>query len=288
MFQIEIKNKKFRFVIIITLCGLFLSACGKKSSSSNPSGVKPPNHLTESEPIDLNSISGDRQVKLSWEASSPVDGLEIIGYEYQKSEVVDGFDDTWIPIPGGESTRELIVSGLTDGNTYYFRVRAVNHEGTEMPSTEVSAMAYDGLTAEPSSSPSLTATPGDSQVTLSWSVPDTVGVSAITGYEYQQSLTSSDFDDDTWLVISVEEEAREVIILGLTNGTTYYFRVRAVNIEGRGSPSAEVSALPNVGQVSQAEAPPDLLATSEDRQVLLSWGELSASEWFWHNYGRVL
>ena len=276
MFQIKSNNKKLgcAFIVTIILCGLFLSACGEKSGSSTSPGVKPPNNLVGPEPEELTPTSGDRQVKLSWEGSSAdeVDEFEITGYEYQRSETADGFDDTWISIPGGERTREVIISGLTDRATYYFRLRAVNSEGTEMPSTEVSALAYDGLTAEPSASPALAAVPGDSQVTLSWNVPPTVGASAIIGYEYQQSLTSGGFDDEgTWVAVLGEEGVREVIVSGLSNGTAYYFRVRALNTEGKGSPSTEVSALPSGRLASQSEAPISLAGIPGDRQVTLSW-----------------
>ena len=281
MLQIKSKSNSKKlgcvFVVTITLCGLFLSACGEKSSSSTP-GVKPPNNLVGPEPVELIPTSGDRQVKLSWEGSSTdeVDEFKITGYEYQKSETADGFDDTWISIPGGESTREVIISGLTDRATYYFRLRAMNSESKEMPSTEVSALAYDGLTAEPSASPALAAVPGDSRVTLSWNVPSTVGASAITGYEYQKSETADGFDDKrTWVAVLGEEGAREVIVSGLSNGTVYYFRVRALNTKGKGSPSTEVSALPSGRLASQSEAPISLAGIPGDRQVKLSWADPS-------------
>ena len=54
---------------------------------------------------------------------------------------------------------------------------------------------------------------------------------------------------------------------GLVNGTTYYFRVTAVNRVGQGPASAEVKAVP----VTVPGAPVGLTATRGDGNVTLSW-----------------
>ena len=95
--------------------------------------------------------------------------------------------------------------------------------------------------------PRLTATPGDRQVTLSWEAPS-AGASAITHYEYKQSLIShmgdlpeSPFDENTWTKVPSDETT--VTVLGLMGATTYFFRVRAVNAQGAGMPSTEIEAI---------------------------------------------
>ena len=264
--------KKIVFTsLLIILCCLFLSSCflGSNSSSSKSPDLRP------KAPTGLTATSGDRQVKLSWQAVSSINERVTIRYEYQQSLTRDRFDNIWVPIPGGERTREVIVSDLTDGTTYFFRVRAVNIEGAGEPSTEVGTLAYDGPTAEPGASPSLTATPGDSQVVLSWQTPMNMGASVITGYEYQQSITNGQFGD-TW--ISVSESTREVIVSGLTSGTTYYFRVRAINAEGVGVSSAEISAIPSDELTSQLRAPVALTGVPGNRQVMLSWQAPSTAD----------
>ena len=90
------------------------------------------------------------------------------------------------------------------------------------------ATAYDGPTPTPGVPTNLAATPGDSQVTLSWEAPST-GASAITGYEYQYSTTT--------VVLSaahgptVTGTGTTVTVSSLTGATTYFFRVRAVNAQ---------------------------------------------------------
>ena len=69
-------------------------------------------------------------------------------------------------------------------------------------------------------------------MTLSWEAPS-AGASAITHYEYQQSLTSDTFDD-TWTKVPSDETT--VTVSSLMGATTYFFRVRAVNAQGAGMP----------------------------------------------------
>ena len=96
-----------------------------------------------------------------------------------------------------------------------------------MPSTEMEATAYDGLTPEPGAPRNLAAISGDRQVTLNWAAPS-AGASAITRYEYQQSLTSETFDENTWADTS--GTGTTVTVSSLTGATTYTFRVRAAGV----------------------------------------------------------
>ena len=273
--------KRLISLLTILLC-LALTACDNNAIGSivpGDGGTEPTdpggNEEEPGVPRKLTPDSGDRQVKLRWNAPNPITGdavaaSAITGYEYQQSETSGEFDDMWISIPGGESTREVTISGLNSGTTYYFRMRAMSTQGAAPASPEVSALAYDGPTAEPGASPFVTIIPGDRQVMLSWAVPNTIGASVITGYEYQQSQTSGEFDD-TWIPVSGGEGVREFVISDLIAGEAYYFRVRAVNTEGFGMPSTEVSASPSDGSTSQLDAPSGLMAVPGDRQVTLSW-----------------
>ena len=219
-------------------------------------------------PPALTATPGDRQVTLGWEASS-LGASVITHYEYQYRMTSGTFDNTWTPVSGDGSARQVTVSNLTGGTNYFFRVRAVNAQGAGVPSTEIDATPYDESASEPGAPGNLRATPGDRQVTLNWEAPSTVGASAITSYEYQYRTTSETFDN-TWTDVPNWESALEITISNLTGATNYFFRVRAVNGEGSGHPT-QVSVTPYDGPTPEPGAPTNLVVTSGDRQVTLGW-----------------
>ena len=170
--------KKFTFItLLVILCCLSLSACSSKNDSSGSHKVTPGDGNTgpkepvggePGKPTSLTAISGDLQVTLSWAAPSTLGTSSITGYEYQKRTTDGTFDDTWTEVPDGEGAREAIISGLTGATTYTFRLRAVNAQGHGMPE-EISAVAYDGPTAEPGKPTSLAVYFWRTfEVTLSW------------------------------------------------------------------------------------------------------------------------
>ena len=94
--------------------------------------------------------------------------------------------------------------------------------------------------AVPEAPSSLNATPGNSQVSLSWTAPVNVGSSAITDYVKQYSLNGG----STWTTFSSSASTTtSATITGLTNGTAYVFRVAAVNAVGTGAYTAASSSV---------------------------------------------
>ncbi len=112
----------------------------------------------------------------------------------------------------------------------------------------------------------LTATPGNGVVTLSWSPPSSDGGSPVQRY-FIQGGTSPSAADITDLVVS-----RTATIGGLTNGTTYYFRVDAQNSDGDGAP-ATVQVTPQVTPQPESVpgSPTGLKTSSGDGFIALSW-----------------
>jgi hypothetical protein len=124
----------------------------------------------------------------------------------------------------------------------------------------------------------LTATPGNGTATLSWSAPSSDGGSPVDGYVIEGGTSPS--------AATIEDRVGDTtaIVSGLTNGTAYFFRVHAQNVNGDG-PSVTVTVTPNgAGSGSEAvpDAPTGLRVSSGDGFVALSWsppaGGLKAGE----------
>lgn len=105
------------------------------------------------------------------------------------------------------------------------------------------------------------AVPGDSAMALGWSIPADNG-DPITGYSVQYKVNGQ----NKWQTWVTEGTATVSTITGLTNGTTYNFRVAAINESGPGAYSATMTAM-----VVTTPAPPVLTATPSVATVDLSW-----------------
>jgi methionine-rich copper-binding protein CopC len=91
----------------------------------------------------------------------------------------------------------------------------------------------------PSAPQNLTATGGNTSVTLSWQAPTSNGGAAITSYNIYRSTTSG-----SEVLVATGVSGLSYTDRGLTNGTTYFYEVAAVNSAGVGALSNEASATP--------------------------------------------
>lgn len=115
------------------------------------------------------------------------------------------------------------------------------HSGTYVSGTGTGASVI--LQLPPSQVTGLSATVGNAQLILNWTAPANNG-SAITSYKVYrgtssggESLLSSGGCSGLASVLTCTDT-------GLTNGTTYYYKVSAVNAIGEGTQSSEASAIP--------------------------------------------
>ncbi len=142
--------------------------------------------------------------------------------------------------PGGKtgtgSGSPITVSGLTGGQSYTFTVTATNASGTSPSSGASNAVTPTGLPGAPTG---LSGTPSSGQVALSWTAPSNGGAN-ITSYKIYQGTSSG----GETLLLSTGNSNTTYTSTGLTNGTTYYYEVSAVNSVGEGSKSSEANATP--------------------------------------------
>ncbi len=183
-------------------------------------------------------------MSLSWKAPASDGGAQITGYD-----VYEGTASTITGKPVASATgTSATVKNLANGTTYYFKVTAVNKAGQGAGSGVASATPAAPVT-NPSAPAGLTATPGHGRVTLSWTAPASDGGAGIAGYEVYQGTSPG--GESKSPVNGALVTATGYTVTGLTNGTTYYFTVAAVNQAKRqGNKSGEASAAPALGSAS--------------------------------------
>jgi len=182
-----------------------------------------------SAPTGLTATAGNTQVALSWSASSGA-----TSYNVYRGTTAGGESGT--AIATGISSTAYTNTGLTNGTTYFYKVAAVNSIGTSGMSNEASATPATGVPAAPTG---LTATAGNSQVGLSWSAS-----SGATSYNVYRGTTSG---GESGTAIATGIATTSYTNTGLTNGTTYFYKVAAVNASGTSGMSNEASATPTSG-----------------------------------------
>lgn len=149
-----------------------------------------------------------------------------------------------------------------DGASIELQSNVTKQAGWDAATIRVDYAAVTGTYAVftatvPSAITTLSATPGNGQVTLNWTAPSNGG-SAITDYEYR-------VDGGTWT--STGSTSASTVVGGLTNGTSYDFEVRAINAVGAAATSNVATATPS----TVPSAITDLAGTAGDTQVTLNW-----------------
>ena len=171
--------------------------------------------------------------------------------------------DTTTPANGGQtcvsSTVSCTVSGLTVGDSYTFAVTA--YTGFLTSAASESSLSYSVPATAPSSPMSLVATPGNGSVSIAFTAGFDGG-SAITNYEYQLNGAGS------WVALSPADGTSPVSIAGLTNGTSYTVKLRAVNSVGSG---AESVASDSFTPRTTPSAPTSLVATPGNGSVSVAF-----------------
>ncbi len=104
--------------------------------NSTGSGSPPSTVTVPQSPTGLVATAGNAQVSLSWSAPSSNGGSAITGYNVYRGTTAGG--ESSVPV-ATVTTSTYADTGLTNGQTYYYTVKAVNSAGTSAASNEASA-----------------------------------------------------------------------------------------------------------------------------------------------------
>jgi uncharacterized repeat protein (TIGR02543 family) len=165
-----------------------------------------------------------------------------------------------------------VVSGLTNGTAYTFSVIATNEIGNSVASSASSAATPQSNASAPTT---ITATAGDGQASIAFSGAVTNG-STIANYTVQ----AYDGDGNVVEGATCTSSTSPCTITGLTNGSTYTFKVVTNStVYGAGSTTAssQSSASNAVVPAKVPDAPSSVEVTPGTGKVTVSWDAPSSN-----------
>jgi fibronectin type 3 domain-containing protein len=213
-------------------------------------------------PTLTSAVPGNATVTLAWTPPGSNGGSAITGYKLYRS--TSSGAETLLRMVGNVTS--YTDTGLTNGLAYYYKLSAVNAIGEGGLSNELRA----GPATVPGTPTLNSATPSYTSVTVSWSAPTASGGTAITGYRIYRSTSTG--TETPLTTVGTTTSYTDTVV---TNGTTYFYKVSAVNAKGESALSAEKSATPT-GTFTAPTAPINAGATGGSGNVVVWWSTPSS------------
>ncbi|XP_055014749.1 myomesin-2 [Boleophthalmus pectinirostris] len=165
----------------------------------------------------------------------------------------------------------FVVHGLVPGETYVFRVQAVNVFGLSEESQESGPITVEPALSTPSAPFGITMLSCDgSSMTLAWNSPRHCGGSKVNAYY----IDKRDADTLAWKEVNLQAVTERVCkVENLTEGTFYEFKITAGNLAGVGIPSAPSAPMKCEAWTMDTPGPAYDLSFSEVRgnSLVLLW-----------------
>jgi RHS repeat-associated protein len=206
-------------------------------------------------PSAVTATGGNAQATVSWVAPTSNGGTAVTGY------TVTPYIGTTAQLPTMVSgtTTSTTITGLTNGTSYTFQVKASNVIGTGPVGTSPAVVPA----TVPGPPTGVAASAGNAQATVTWAAPSSNGGSAITGYTITPYIGMA-----AQTATNVGASPTSATVTGLTNGTAYTFTVIAKNAVGSSTASSASNA---VTPVSVPGAPTNVTATGGNAVANVSW-----------------
>ena len=176
-------------------------------------------------------------------------------YEVYRARSMNGDYIKYSTVTGTSYTN---TSYIENGNTYYYRVRALGSDGTAGPDSTPVSVTYKA----PFGAPLVTGSK-DSQgrPALKWDK-----VTDAAKYEVYRARSK----DGTYSLMSTQSATGYTNTSYLANGTTYYYKVRALKANGTASAYSSVVTI-TYGTVPTPAAPAMRSAKADSAGITVSW-----------------
>lgn len=187
-----------------------------------------------SAPLNLTADVDTGSVTLEWDMPINDGGAPITHFVIYRGSTSDTLV-AYVEVDGASDS--FVDTGLENGVTWIYRVKAGNSEGYSVYSNQVTATPCTLPGA-----PDVDAEGEDGAVVLDWDAPDNGGAAIEKYYIYRKN------DSGVYLLLaSIDGDVTYYKDTGLENGKEYFYIVTAVNPAGEGPESDPVSATPEEG-----------------------------------------
>ncbi len=196
---------------------------GTSASSSNVQAG--PLSVPSINPLMVNNTVGAGTLVISWSASTGASNYQV-KYATTSGSASSGITGCTV------TTLTCTITRLTSGTTYYFSVNAINTYFGSVNSFESSGTPRE---KRPQAFTIISATQGNAQVALEWE-----SSTGATSYTVKYGTSSNSYTS----TFATNVTGTSSTVTGLTNGTTYYFMVTAINPGGSQDASTEFVRTP--------------------------------------------
>ncbi|CAK6954978.1 M-protein%2C striated muscle [Scomber scombrus] len=209
----------------------------------------------------------DTTVLIQW--SPPKEPNNLIGYYID--QCVHGSKDWTSANHKPHKSTKFVVSGLTKGQTYVFRVQAINEIGLSDESQESSPLTVMAALTSPSAPYDITLLNCDGHsMVLNWKKPLHNGGAKIKEYYVDKRRSGT----TTWREIHIPPITERLYkVEGLTEGAVYQFQVYAANLAGLGAASKHSADFTCEAWTMPEPGPPYDMTFGEvrDNSLVIEW-----------------
>ncbi|MFP4196398.1 MAG: fibronectin type III domain-containing protein [Methanomassiliicoccales archaeon] len=185
------------------------------------------------------------------------------------SDKLEGSTDFYVEIGSATSGGTINSFKVERYNDYGGQPTEVSEQSPDVP---VSTPGYATCTlgeekaSVPTAPQNLAASASDGKVSLTWDAPSDDGGASVTDYKLYRGTSSGQLSHYATTGSTSYTDS------SVTNGQKYYYKVSAVNSEGEGPKSSEVSATPeSSGENTVPSEPVNVRAEMIDGSITLTW-----------------